>query len=229
MIAEYELLHADTHNPAQDGPHGEGRDEQAGRDLHAKCEDSDDHLEYQSQGELPQSCVHSVSSFCYWDRVIGVGEVPVDIVTDVVLVGDAALGEQEVDQLAGVHPGVLVGECKEGRDTGDHNDLNNRVLTELGGLAELAPVDICTDEETAKEATNNTEEEERDQLEEEPGFVVLDIEEDAVLVSEGVDGLKNKSSDQGAEERSPECLEGEILAHLLKTEKNTTNKISNSN
>ena len=92
-------------------------------------------------------------------------------------------------------PGVLVGEGAERCGHRDPQDLHHGVLAQSGGLAKLAPVDISSDEQAPYEATNNAEEEERDKLEEEPGLAVLHVEEDAVLVTEGVDGLEDKSRD----------------------------------
>jgi hypothetical protein len=55
---------------------------------------------------------------------------------------------------------------------------------------------------------------ERDQLEENPRFVVLHVKEYRVLVTEGIDRSQYKSGDQRAEERSPQRFQREIIADL---------------
>ena len=77
--------------------------------------------------------------------------------------------------------------------------------------------------ETPEKATDNAKEEEGNEFKEEPGFVVLHIEEDTVFITEGVDGLKNKSSNQSTKKGSPECLQGKIVTDFFQAKKHTSN------
>ena len=92
------------------------------------------------------------------------------------------------------------------------------VLPKLRILPEPAPRDVTADEDCADDAPDDTEEEEGEKLDEYPRVVVLDVEEDRVLVAERVDGLQDEGGDQRAEERPPERLQREVVAHFLQAE-----------
>ena len=92
------------------------------------------------------------------------------------------------------------------------------VLPKLRILPEPAPRDVTADKDCADNAPDDTEEEEGEKLDEYPRIVVLDVEEDRVLVAERVNGLQDEGGDQRAEERSPERLKREVVAHFLEAE-----------
>ena len=77
--------------------------------LNAKGEDGNDKLEHESKSELPECSVDPGPCLGNRNCMVRICEVPVDIVADVHLVRHPALREEQVDQLTGVHPGVLVG------------------------------------------------------------------------------------------------------------------------
>lgn len=137
---------------------------------------------------------------------------------------DAALAEKHEDELAGVHSCVGVGIGDDGRDEGHTDNLSDGVLAQFAVLAEFAPVNVRLDEKCANAAAHDAETDERDQLDEDPRFVVLDEEEHRVLVAEGVDGAENESGDEGAEERPPERLQREVVRDFLQAEQNSTNR-----
>lgn len=85
-------------------------------------------------------------------------------------------------------------------------------------LPEVAPPEVAADEYGSDEASDDSEEQEGDELEEDPGRVVLNEEEDRVLVAERVDGLQHEGGHQRAEERAPQRLQGEVVAHLERGE-----------
>ena len=58
------------------------------------------------------------------------------------------------------------------------------------------------------------EQDERDEFDEVPGVVVLYVEHHQVVVAEGVEGTQHEGRGEGAEERPPEGLQGEVVAHL---------------
>lgn len=60
----------------------------------------------------------------------------------------------------------------------------------------------------------NAEADEGDELEEDPGLVVLHEEQHRVLVAEWVDGTQDERRDQRAEERTPQSLQREVVRHL---------------
>ena len=59
-----------------------------------------------------------------------------------------------------------------------------------------------------------TEEQEGHQFKEHPRIVIFDVEKDRVFVSERVDGLEDEGGHQGAEKRTPQGLQGEVVADL---------------
>ena len=52
-----------------------------------------------------------------------------------------------------------------------------------------------------------TQEDERNELEEKPGHVIIDVKQDEMLVAEGVDGTKNKRRHQRTKKGPPQGLE----------------------
>merc|ERR1719234_1282476 len=119
--------------------------------------------------------------------MVRICEVPVHVIADVHLIGHPALGEEQIDQLAGIHPGVLVGVRNDCRHSCHCKNLSYRVPAQPCCCSKLAPVDICLDEKAANDASNHSKEKEWDQLKEDPGFIVLDVKENAVLVAKRVD------------------------------------------
>jgi len=62
--------------------------------------------------------------------------------------------------------------------------------------------------------SENPEDSEGDQLEEDPRFVVLDVEEHRVLVAVRIDGTDDEGGDQGAEKGTPQSFHWKVVAHL---------------
>ena len=58
------------------------------------------------------------------------------------------------------------------------------------------------------------EQDERDEFDEVPGVVILDVEHHQVVVAKGVEGSQHEGCGEGAEERSPQGLQGEVVTHL---------------
>ena len=77
--------------------------------LNAESEDRDDKLEHECKSKLPERSVDPRPRLSNRNCMVRIREVSVDIVTDVHLVGYPALSEEQIDQLACIHPGVLVG------------------------------------------------------------------------------------------------------------------------
>ena len=108
--------------------------------------------------------------------MVCIREVSVDIVADVHLVGHPTLREKQVDQLAGVHPGVLVGVGNDCRHSRHRKNLSYRVPAQpettlmslrnksIGlenspcGCSKLAPVDVGLDEKGANDASHHAKE-----------------------------------------------------------------------
>lgn len=61
---------------------------------------------------------------------------------------------------------------------------------------------------------NDSKANERNQLEKYPGFVVLNVEQDRVLIPKRINGLKHKSCHQRTEEGSPKGFQWKIVTHL---------------
>ena len=87
------LFDTDSDHSADDGAHAEGGDEETGRDLDAECEDCDDQLEDEGQGQLPHGGVDARSGLGDHHVVVGVGKVPVGVVAQAFLIRDATLAE----------------------------------------------------------------------------------------------------------------------------------------
>ena len=95
--------------------------------LNAESEDRDDKLEHECKSKLPERSVDPRPRLSNRNCMVRIREVSVDIVTDVHLVRDPALGEEQVDQLTGVHPGVLVGVGNDRRHSCHCKNLSYRV------------------------------------------------------------------------------------------------------
>lgn len=74
--------------------------------------------------------------------ITNTSQMSTDFLPQGIGIGDAALVEQQVDELAGVHARVRVGVRDHGRDQRHHQHLRHRVLAQLRVLAVAAPVDI---------------------------------------------------------------------------------------
>ena len=64
-----------------------------------------------------------------------------------VSVGSPALREEHVDEGAGVHAGVRVGEGQESGHQGHYGHLQSRVVAQSAALAEAAPENVGLNEE----------------------------------------------------------------------------------
>lgn len=236
------LFHGDAHNPPGDGAHRHAGDEETRRDLkkemtrnvskkkinikrsnkfclaadlHAEGKDSDDHLEDQGEGQLPQGVVDARPRWPVRDVVhrpthVGV----VDVVAQLRRLQRATVVEELRDELAGAAPGVRVGEGQHGRDARHGDHLQHRVLAQLRGLAPPAPGDVGPDEQSPPQAAEDAQQDEGHQLGHVPRRVVLNIEEHQAAVAKGVDGAQSEGSNQRGEERTPQSFEGEIVADL---------------
>ena len=65
------------------------------------------------------------------------------------------------------------------------------------------------------------------ELYEVPRVVILHVEHDKVIVSERVERAQHKRGGQSTEERAPQCLEREVVAHL-RTKVNVRVRIMNN-
>lgn len=184
-------------------------------DLHAEGEDGDDDLEDESEGELPQGVVDPGPRRPVWDVVHRSTHVGViDVITELRRLQSAAVVEELGDELAGAAAGVRVGVRQHSGDPCDGDDLQDRVLPQLGGLPPPAPGDIGPDEESPPEAAEHAQQDEGDQLGHVPRRVVLDVEQHQTAVAKRVDGAQREGSDQSSEERTPQSLQREIITDL---------------
>lgn len=94
-----------------------------------------------------------------------------------------------------------------------------KLLAKACRLASPAPCNVGSDEEGAPETSEHTQEDERDEFEKVPRRVVLDVEQHQSAVAEWVYGTQHKCCNQGGEERTPQRLEGEVIAHLEERER----------
>ena len=184
-------------------------------DLHAEGEDGDDDLEDEGEGELPQGVVdsgprRSVRDVVHRPTHVGV----VDIITELRRLQSAAVVEELGDELAGAAAGVRVGIRQHGGDARHSDDLQDRVLPQLGGLPPPAPGDVGPDEQSPPESAEHAEQDERDELGHVPRRVVLHVEQHQAAVAKRVDGAQREGGDQGSEEGTPQSLQGEIITDL---------------
>lgn len=80
------------------------------------------------------------------------------------------------------------------------------MLTEACRLAPPAPSDVGSDEERSPEASEDSQQDERDELKQVPRRVVLHVEQHQAAVTKWVDGAQDEGGHQGSEEGAPECL-----------------------
>lgn len=183
--------------------------------LDTKSEHSHYDLKYESQAQLPYGGVHPQARRAVRDVVkdpAGVHVVPV--VTQGGGLQRPAVREQLFDQLAGVEPCVRVGEGDHRSDGRHHDDLQDRVLPELGGLAAATPGNVGPDEEGSPEPAEHAQEDKGKQLEQVPRGVILHVEEDQAAVAERVDGPQHEGGHQRREERPPQSLQRKVVADL---------------
>ena len=184
-------------------------------DLHAEGEDGDDDLEDESEGELPQGVVdsgprRSVGDVVHRPTHVGI----VDIIAELRRLQSAAVVEELGDELAGAAAGVRVGIRQHGGDARHSDDLQDRVLPQLGGLPPPAPGDVGPDEQSPPETAEHAEQDERDELGHVPRRVVLHVEQHQAAVAKRVDGAQREGGDEGSEEGTPQSLQGEIITDL---------------
>ena len=110
-------------------------------------EDGDDEFEKERQRQLPHGVVDSGTGLGHCHRLIDVGKVSILVVADALLIRDAALTEEQVDQLGRVHAGVRIREGQQGRSEGDDHDFGDGIFAEFRRLAETTPPDVALDEQ----------------------------------------------------------------------------------
>lgn len=189
--------------------------------LDTKSEHSHYDLKYESQAQLPYGRIHPQARRAVRDVVndlAGIHVVPV--VTQGGRLQRPAVREQLFDQLAGVEPCVRVGEGDHRGDGCHHDDLEDRVLPELGGLAAATPGNVCPDKEGSPEPAEHPQEDKGKQFKQVPWSVILHVEEDQAAVTEWIDGPQNKGSHQGSKERPPQSLQRKVIADLEKQGRN---------
>lgn len=105
-------------------------------DLHAERDYSDEHLEEQSQGQLPHGGVNIVAGGSIGQSIAAALEVAhVVIVTQLRGVQQATVIKQFRNELAGAHASVAVGECQQGCECGHHQNLQDWVVAQNSRLA----------------------------------------------------------------------------------------------
>ena len=183
--------------------------------LHAEGEDGDDDLKDERQRELPQGVVDAGPRRAVRDVVHGPTHVGVvDVVAELRRLQRPAVVEELRDELTGAAAGVGVGVRQHGGDPRHGDDLQDRILPQLGRLPTAAPGDVGPDEEGPPETSEHTKQDEGNQLGHVPGRVVLHVEQHQAAVAKRVDGAQREGSDQRGEERTPQSLQGEIIADL---------------
>ena len=60
----------------------------------------------------------------------------------------------------------------------------------------------------------DSQQDERDEFDEVPRVVILHVEHHQVVVPERIEGTENEGRGKGTEERPPEGLQREVVAHL---------------
>lgn len=190
--------------------------------LHAKRKDGNDDFEDQRQGQLPHGGVHAHPGWPVRDVVhrpchVGV----VDVVTELGGLEGPAVIEQLRNELARAPARVGVGVGDDGSDGGHHDDLQHRVLPQLGGFAPPAPGDVAADEERPPQAPEHPQQDEGEELGHVPGRVILHVEENETAVPKGVDGSQREGRHQGREKGPPQSLQGEVVTDLGRTSGNS--------
>ena len=183
--------------------------------LDTKSEHSHYDLKYESQAQLPYGGVHPQARRTVRDVVhdlAGIHVVPV-VAQGGGLQG-SAVREQLFDQLTGVEPRVRIGEGDHSGDGRHHDDLEDRVLPELGGLAAATPGNVGPDKEGSPEPAEHPQEDKGKQFKQVPWSVILHVEEDQAAVTEWIDGSQNKGSHQSSKERPPQSLQRKVIADL---------------
>lgn len=77
-----------------------------------------------------------------------------------------------------------------------------------------APSDVGLDEERPPEASEYPQQDEGGQLHQVPRGMKLHVEQHQTAVSKWVNGAQGEGCDQGGKERTPQCLQREIITHL---------------
>ncbi len=98
--------------------------------------------------------------------------------------------------------------------------------TEARGLAAAAPGDVGPDEEGPPQASEHPQQDEGEELEHVPGCVVLHVKQHQATVPERVDGAQHERRHQSGEERAPQSLQREIIAHLRDKRQKHTSALS---
>lgn len=172
--------------------------------LHPEGEDGDDDLEDERQGQLPEGAVDPGPRWPVRNVIHGPAHVGVvDVVAELRGLQRAAVVKELRDELAGAAAGVGVGEGQHGGDTRHRDDLQDRVLPQLGGLPPAAPGDVGPDEEGPPKTAEHTQQDEGHQLGHVPGRVVLHVEQHQPAVAKRVDGPQREGGDERGEEGAP--------------------------
>ncbi len=179
-----DLLHGDAHDAPHTGAHAEGGNEETGGHLDAKGEDGDHQLEGERQEEQTKGGVHPRAGLGDLHVLIDGGEVAV-VVAEGGLVGDAAAAEEQLDQVGGVHARVGIRVGDDGGDGRHAHHLPQGKAAQAAVLAQLTPAEVGADEDVADEAAHDAQHDEDDQLKEDPGPGVVDVEHHQVLVACG--------------------------------------------
>lgn len=85
-------------------------------------------------------------------------------------------------------------------------------------LTKPAPGNVSLDEQRPPKASKDPQQDERGQLHQVPRRVKLHIEEHQAAVPKRVDGAQGEGRHQSGEERTPQSLQGEVVAHLEERE-----------
>lgn len=68
--------------------------------------------------------------------------------------------------------------------------------------------------------TNDSKRNEGNELEEDPRFVIFNVKQDRMFISKRIDWPQNESSNQGAEKRSPQSFQREVVTDLKEKHRN---------
>lgn len=175
--------------------------------LHAKGKYGNDDFEDQRQGQLPHGRVNSDPGRAVGDVVHGPRHVGViDVVTELGGLEGPAVIEELGYELTRAAARVGVGVGDDGSDGGHRDDLQHRVLPQLGGFAPPAPGDVAADEQGSPQAPEDPKQDEGEELGHVPGRVILHIEEDEAAVPKGIDGSQREGCHQGRKKGPPQGL-----------------------
>lgn len=186
--------------------------------LHAKGKYGNDDFEDQRQGQLPHGCVYPEPSWPVRNVIHRPGHVGVvDIVTELGGLKGPTVIEQLRNELARALACVGVGVGDDGCDGSHHNDLQHRVLPQLGGFAPPAPGDVAADKEGSPQAPKDPQQDEGEELGHVPGRVIFHIKENKAAVPKGIDGSQCEGRHQGRKKGPPQGLQGKVVTNLGQT------------